>query len=231
VVRVDTSQGGATASGSTVSPTWSQTALMYARSGLNSLTLLLTSPTAILLQPFSLLKGLNEGFLADFLNADLTGPYLGSDKVGYLSALGLLGAALTASCSGWVSVRCGRAYMMAIGMLSFGLPALLNTVRNAIGGQLSIFFLIACYVGYGGGRGVFDSTNRAVCASLFAEEFHPQIFALTRLGEGLGALFAFSVCPCADGAPLQQVIVVTSVGSLACYLASEYLAKSQPKAM
>eukprot|EP00966_Prymnesium_polylepis_P038298 888423-Prymnesium_polylepis.2 len=73
----------ASTGGTTGEQTWSSACASSLKSGRSTLVLLCTSATVCLLQPFNWLKGLNEVYLADHLNAEVTKPMLGSDMVGY----------------------------------------------------------------------------------------------------------------------------------------------------
>ena len=77
------------------------------RAGRWQLLLLLTSATAALLQTFSLLKGAEEVFVANYLNSELTRASAGYSEVGYLTALGVAVGALVILSSGWVATRFG----------------------------------------------------------------------------------------------------------------------------
>ena len=76
--------------------------------------------------------------------------------------------------------------------------------------------------GWGIGRGVFDSTFRALAATLFPHQLE-AIFAAVRFGEGLAAIIAFKLCPCVGGAPLTAIILVLGSAVLGCYWLAEHI--------
>jgi len=195
------------------------------RSGLSSIALLLTSSTAMLLQPFSLLKGLNEVFLAEYLNAGLTAPLLGLYDVGFLSALGVMFGGAVGLASGVISNNFGRSTVMVAGIVGWMIPSIIDAIRNAAHAEINLTLIIIYYLGYGCGRGVFDSANRALCTALFAPEHHPQIFALLRFGEGIAATIAFSAFPVTSGMPLEAFILTVGTISLLGYGLAEHINK------
>ena len=116
--------------------------------------------------------------------------------------------------SGHVSSRCGRGYVIVFGLLAWTVPALCDMLRRSFPATLEIapYGIILSYLGYGIGRGAFDSAFRALCACLFPHRLE-QIFALTRFGEGAAASIAFSICPCEYGVPINAMLV--AMGSIA----------------
>ena len=78
------------------------------------------------------------------------------------------------------------------------------------------------YLGYGVGRGVFDSVFRSLIASCFPRRLE-QMFALTRFGEGASAAIAFGICPCLLGVPINYMLVAMGVVALAGYGIAERL--------
>lgn len=219
---------------------------------LSTLRLLTTSATALLLQSFSLLKGSMEVYIADYANGEITSPLFGSDQVGFFSAIGIGAGALCALATGPLSLRFGRACVMVVGILGFTYPALINAIyyalaaasleaaivvtmcaptrlRNLPHASVHVLLMISrmhkctcSYVGWGIGRGVFDSTFRALAATLFPHQLE-AIFAAVRFGEGLAATIAFKLCPCVGGAPLTAIILVLGSAALGCYWLAEHI--------
>ena len=202
------------------------------RSGLSSLALLSTSATALLLQPFSFLKGLTEAFIADYVNAELTAPYLGIQSVGSLTAFGVVVGALVTLGSGVVSIRCGRAYVMLLGIAAWTIPSIMDEARTAgerqtsSAGEISEAYLLVYYVGYGVGRGVFDSVNRVLTAKMLPDNLE-QGFALMRFGEGLFATITFAICPCLFGQPLVPMLIGFGCLALLSYVVLELWKRGQ----
>eukprot|EP00966_Prymnesium_polylepis_P189485 4390661-Prymnesium_polylepis.2 len=84
------------------------------------------------------------------------------------------------------------------------------------------WYLTFFYIFYGLARGVWESTNRAISASLFPHHLE-QIFALIRFSEGLAASIGFFICPCLDGEPIATLVVVFGSIALFAYWGAEHI--------
>ena len=189
----------------------------------SSMYLLATSLTAILLLTFCVLKGVEEVYIADYVNGELTANTLGASNVGFLTAIGVAVGGISGVAFPYITPLTGRSTIMVAGILAWGLPALADLVLHAANAPgATTTMIILDYIGYGVGRAVFDSTFRVVCASLFPHRVE-QIFALLRFGEGSAAFVVFNICPCEHGVPVRELVLALACISLACYALAEKL--------
>ena len=190
---------------------------------IGSIRLLVTSPVALLLQPFALLKGFNEVAVADYVNTMITEPHYGTGMIGYLTGAGILLGSVLALFGGPITAKYGRGVMMLLGIVSYTLPSVMDIVRHAVydhGGGL--YVPVIYYLCYGIGRAAFDSTLRLLAAVCLPDNLE-QIFALLRFTEAIAGVVGFSVCPCKIGWPVSQIILVVGALALVGYWVVEHL--------
>jgi len=190
---------------------------------IGSVRLLVTSPVALLLQPFALLKGFNEVAVADYVNGMITEPAYGTGMIGYLTAAGILLGCVLALLGGPITAKYGRGVMMLLGIVSYTVPSLMDTIRHkdAPGGA-GLYVPVVYYLCYGIGRAAFDSTLRLLAAVCLPDNLE-QIFALLRFAEATAGVVGFYVCPCQAGIPVSYIILGVGALALVGYWVVEHL--------
>ena len=158
-------------------------------------------------------------FISDYVAGEIiTEMYHDDSMVGFITLLGIVIAALTGFASSFITRLLGRQYMIVAGLIAWTAPEVADLIRTSSAGGRSALpssqwcVPVLYVVGYGVGRGVFDSSLRVLYATLFPTRLE-QIFALSRVGEGVAAAASFLICPCHHGRPLQVITIV--VGAVA----------------
>lgn len=146
-----------------------------------------------------MLTNLTYGFSVAWLNGYVNPNYLvvaSSDTklIGFLGAFTALVAAGSSEISGWVSARHGKMLVMLVGSFSFfGVGALSLLVERTGGPSSWGYGILAFYVLQGLGRGVYESTNKAVFADFFAGPRAPGAFANVMMQSTLSSAASFSL--------------------------------------
>ena len=111
---------------------------------------------------------------------------------------------------------------MYSGILAWTFPPIYDKARVWFAGGFNTvssddtLMLVAYYTCYGIGRGIFDSSNRELCANFFPGDLE-NIYALIRFTESMAALIMFNICPCYNGVPIDTTVIFAGCVSIACY--------------
>jgi hypothetical protein len=134
---------------------------------------ILTIPKLQLLLPYQISFGFSASFIGFYINSNIISGYLGDGYIGFLSALSTITAVCLAYPYALVAnkYRNGKFYIMIFGMLAFffsGFPLLILTDE-----EISEWgFLLLYVIIHGAGRGVWESTNKAVILEYFPVRFN-----------------------------------------------------------
>lgn len=180
-------------------------------------------PTIWCLGVMNVLFGVCAAYMNGFVNASFAdrNPEFGVGSLGSLAAGTCLVAAACAELFARVGKRTGKGFVMGIGsVVFFIIPSsiMLHTPResNRYWGQA----LASLYLLQGIGRGVYESTNKAVFSDFFTGSQAPAAFANVRLQNSFGFFGSFvlqGVLGHAAGHVLARIVVVMALLVMPCF--------------
>lgn len=121
-----------------------------------------------LLLPYQISFGFSASFIGYYINSNIISNYLGDGYIGFLSAVSTVAAVLFTYPLALIANKYsyGKFYIMIFGMLSFffsGFPLLIMSDKEIS----EWFFLLLYVIIHGAGRGIWESTNKAVILEYF----------------------------------------------------------------
>jgi MFS family permease len=129
-----------------------------------------------------------------YLGGVIVADTIGSEYVGYLSAITSAFAALVAIPLPWLTATFGRPLIMLFGTSSWILYLLiimcLSTEEAGNWGVLLLLYILA-----GLGRGIWEAVVKAVFADYFHEEEQPAVFACLHVQSGASGAIGYFVFP------------------------------------
>jgi MFS family permease len=193
----------------------------------------------VLVLLFSLSFSFSSAFMSSFIHSPgitiyaplLSDAVLSDATTGYFAGVAACVAAVVAFSSGiWSQRSTSKGPLMfigAAGMLTAALPCVImlggsHTVRpknTAEGCAVALWELALLYVGQGVGRGVFESTYRAVIADLFESDAAAG-FANVQMANGVSAAAAYFLFPALTGYTAAMISTIAAPAGFVGYCAA-----------
>lgn len=188
-----------------------------------------------LLAPTEMVFGFSAAMMNAWVNGELVSckeGCIGKDYIGYFGTLTTVSAALASSCAGWYTTQTeggifkGKTPVMLGGNGSFGVLGLIVLLFPVSSFYGSVAMLTPLYLLQGIGRGIFESTNKAVIADYCPGERSEAGFASFVILSGAASTIMFFVIPvlkaprtCLPRDPSSDVDTQTYVAPCAASLA------------
>jgi len=187
--------------------------------------LLLTRPEMGLLVPFQVTFGFASSFINSYVSGNVTGKVLDSGSIGFFAGT-IAGVACLISFLGglWIKKTGTKWPMMLLGLCSFAGMAggFLFYESQEVGGVVTypgigVGTLFMIYSLMGIGRGVFESTNKAVIADFFSGSEQMAAFANGIWTGGGSSALAYFVFPGMGVSEQVWTVVITAFLGIVCY--------------
>jgi hypothetical protein len=157
-----------------------------------------------LLAPTEMVFGFSAAMMNAWVNGELVsceGGCVGSDYIGYFGTTTTVAAAVASSCAGWYTTQKeggvfrGKTPVMLGGNGAFGLLGLIVLLVPVSSFYNSVPMLVPLYLLQGIGRGIFESTNKAVIADYCPGERSEAGFASFVILSGAASTIMFFIIP------------------------------------
>mmetsp|Transcript_57757 Transcript_57757/g.162926 ORF Transcript_57757/g.162926 Transcript_57757/m.162926 type:complete len:442 (-) Transcript_57757:76-1401(-) len=181
-----------------------------------------TDPIIWLLAPTNLTFGFCAAFMNGYVNGNYAKAELGKETVAFLAALTAVIAAAFSKALGPVSQRVGKGPVMCAGAACFLCIPLCLLVLGCCGGWG--WWLLVLYVLQGGGRAVYESTNKALFADFFDGPKKTPAFANCMLQSSLAFAASFFLQTKLTETVLATIVIMLAVLTIVCLGLSKYLA-------
>lgn len=188
--------------------------------------LLCTRPEMVLLVPFQVTFGFASSFINSYVSGNVTGNLLDSGTVGFFAGT-IAGVGFLISFFGGKFIQAtGQKWpMMVAGLCAFaGMAGGFFFYRSEPDGEggvtypgISVGVLWCIYALMGIGRGVFESTNKAVIADFFKGPEAPAAFANGIWTGGGSSALAYFLFPSLDVNTQIYLVVITAGTGIVCY--------------
>ena len=157
-----------------------------------------------LLAPTEMVFGFSAAMMNAWVNGELVsckGDCVGVEYVGYFGTTTTVAAAVASSCAGWYTTQKeggvfrGKTPVMLGGNGAFGLLGLIVLLVPVSSFYGSVPMLVPLYLLQGIGRGIFESTNKAVIADYCPGERSEAGFASFVILSGAASTMMFFLIP------------------------------------
>eukprot|EP00298_Acanthocystis_sp_HF-20_P010486 c18881_g1_i1.p1 GENE.c18881_g1_i1~~c18881_g1_i1.p1 ORF type:complete len:458 (+),score=177.54 c18881_g1_i1:84-1376(+) len=155
--------------------------------------LITSDPKMALMLPVQMSFGFISVFLNSYSNANIVKAFLGSSNVGYLSGIVAAFAGIVSTVSSKLSKKIGKMPILVTGGIVFTAEcAIFLAFSDKTLGTWG--WCVVLYLLHGAGRGIFESTNKAVIADFFPTKA-PAAFANVIVSSGGASSIGFFLFP------------------------------------
>lgn len=199
--------------------------------------LLIRKPEMILMVPTQLTFGFASTFINSYISPKVTKPLIGGGAIGYFAGT-IAGVACIISALGglWIRRTGSKWPLMVLGSASFVCMAggFLFYETEMVDGtatypSINISLLIMIYALMGVGRGVFESTNKAVIADFFTKEETMAAFANVIWSSGGSSALGFFLFPNLAATTQVWITLITGFTGIVCFFIALAINRSRPK--
>jgi hypothetical protein len=196
--------------------------LLFAQSS-GAFRLLWRNPKMGLLIPTQLAFAVVAAFLGAWITPQVLGKAIGNDVIGYFLGIIAAVAALTSFAAGHFIKHTNEQWpMMVLGAAAFAC-VVIPFALEADPAHYDVWKVVLVYAAQGAGRGIYESTNKAVVAEFFVDDA-PSAFANILWTNGLASAICYAVFPSMGAAHPSRVAfvclstVALGVGGYLCAL-------------
>ena len=175
----------------------------------------------MLLLPFEFTFGFAAAFLNGYINPNVTKNVLSSADIGWFSGIVAGIACMVSAFGGGFIKKTGLKWpLMITGSLCFvamALPFLFSDPRGWSDDKSSAYWKLALiYAAQGVGRGIFESTNKAVVADFFSSNA-PAAFSNVIWSSGGASAVGYFLFKNISGKTQAVIVAVTGIAGIVCY--------------
>jgi MFS family permease len=160
-----------------------------------ALRLLFTNPKMLLMLPTQFTFGFLAAFLNSYVSSEIVNDVIGNSAIGYFAGIIGVSALIVSIVSGFFIKHTGLKWPMML----FGATIYLGeTVTFIVYGPedvSEVWKLVLLYIAHGAGRGVWESTNKAVIADFFEVKDAPAAFANVVWSNGFAQCVGYFLFP------------------------------------